>query len=111
MDVAAKGDWRRMGALVVDLPLQVTLHNTTVTVPGGQATQVENLPLAIGVTGPLDNPKIKLDDAGMTKALANAGVSVLKQKAGEEISKQLGDKVPGEAKGLLNSFLGGKEKK
>ena len=113
MDVVAKGDWKRTGTIEMNLPLQVMLKNTTVTLPGGQSQKVDQLPMMIGVSGPMDNPRITVDDQGLAKSLASAGVKVLKGKATEEINKQLEGKVkvPEETKGLLKGILGGKDKK
>lgn len=115
IDLAASGDWRKAGGVTVNLPLEVVLHNTTISL-GGKPTKVETLALPIGLQGPLDNPRIKIDQKALTTALAKAGVAQataeLKGKAQQKLDEQLGDKVPTEAKGLLKGILGGpKEKK
>lgn len=61
------------GGFTVDLPLQVTLRGTTLSLWGLQPTAVDRLVLPIGVRGPLTNPKITLDDRALADALVAAG--------------------------------------
>jgi hypothetical protein len=108
MDLSATGTWTTAGGVTVDLPLQVQLHNATLTLPGGPPTLVENFLLPIGLRGPLDNPRITLDDTQLASALLKAGVSRAKQeltdKAKEKISSEIGDKLGEQSKGLLDRF-------
>jgi uncharacterized protein (TIGR03546 family) len=113
MDVNANGNWVYTDGLTVDLPLQVQLHNTTLTLPGMAPTKVDNFLLPIGVRGQLDNPRISVDDKELANALVKAGVDRAKQalteKATETISKEVGSKLGEQGKGLLNGLLGGKK--
>ncbi len=113
IDLAASGEWSTLGGVYVDLPLQATLHDTTLTI-GGKPTKLDHFVLPIGLRGPLDNPRIMIDDKNLANALVKAGVSrateELKGKAQEAISKEAGDKLPGEAKGILDGILGGRKK-
>lgn len=116
MDVVANGSWKNEGGLVVDLPLQVRLKDVDVTIPGGNSTKVAALDIPIGIEGPLDNPRIKVESKAFANVVKQAalekGKQLLQEKAGKEIEKALGDKIklPGGAKGLLNNFLGGGKK-
>lgn len=116
MDVSANGSWKNEGGLVVDLPLQVHLKDVDVTIPGGNSTKVAALNIPIGIEGPLDNPRIKVESKAFADVVKQAalakGKQLLQDKAGKELEKVLGDKVklPGGASGLLNNFLGGGKK-
>ncbi len=109
IDVAAKGTLDTLKGVTIDLPMQATLHNATITIPGGKATQVQQFILPIGLTGPLDNPRIKVDAKQLTDALVKAGVNQavgeLKGKAGELLEKELGNKAGEQGKSLLNGLL------
>lgn len=76
MDVTLKGSLRTAGGTYIDLPLQVTLHNTTIAV-GGQSAPVERLVIPLGLRGPIDNPRIRIDDSKLAEALVAAGAGVL----------------------------------
>lgn len=116
MDVSAAGSWKNSAGVVIDLPLQVHLNNVTVALPGGAGSQaIESLDIPIGLEGPLDNPRIKVESKAFADVVKQAalakGKELIKEKVGTEIEKALGDKVklPGGTKGLLDSFLGGKK--
>lgn len=120
MDIVSNGSWRDANGLVVDLPLQVQLNNVNVTLPGGAGKQaIESLTIPIGIEGPMDNPRIKVESKAFAEIIKQAalakGKQFLKDKAGKELEKVLGDKakLPGglgeKAGGLLNNFLGGKK--
>ena len=84
----------------IDLPLEATLQDTTLTV-GGRAQKVSNFTLPIGLTGSLSNPKIKVDAKALGNLALKAGTDALKQKAGEKLQEALGDKAGGLLKGLF----------
>lgn len=113
MDISANGTWVTAGGVTVNLPLQVQLHNATLSLPGGSPTKVDNFLLPIGVRGPLDNPRITVDDKQLGNALLQAGVSRAKQeitdKAKEKLSGEIGNKLGEQGKGLLDGVLGGKK--
>ena len=123
MDLAAKGSWKTAGGVVVDLPLNVTLHDANLNIPQLKNAMVETLTIPIGIEGPLDQPRIKTDSKMFADALAKAGLNAAKtevtDRAMKELNKQLGDKLPGglgedvgsSAKGLIDGLFGGKKKK
>jgi uncharacterized protein (TIGR03546 family) len=80
----------------VDLPLQVTLHDTVFALAGARETNVERLVLPVGVRGPVTRPVIAVDDASLADALVQAGkqelASFVKGKAGSLLGT-----VPGAA--------------
>lgn len=103
IDLNAKGTWQRAAGISVDLPVQVTLHQVTVSLPKMKPTKVDNLSFPIALTGPIDNPRIKVDEKQLAQALAKAGLSTVaselkgkaKQAIGKELNKQLGNKAGG----------------
>ena len=115
VDIVSQGNWRHSGGLVVDLPLQVRLNNVDLTIPGAGKQKVTSLDIPIGIEGPLDNPRIKVESKAFANAVKDAaidkGKQMLQEKAGEQLNKVLGDKkLPGEAGNLLKGFLGGKKR-
>ena len=69
--------------------------------------------VAIALTGPLDNPRVKVDDGGLSKALLAAGKQRAVDEASKAATKLLDEKVGGDlgnqGKSLLNNILGGKK--
>lgn len=114
IDLKAQGTWTTVGGVSVNLPLQATLHQVTVALPGGQPTKVELLEIPIGVEGRLDRPRIRVDDQGLANALVKAGVQrakdELQSKAQEELQKQVGDQLGEQGGQLLKGILGGQKK-
>lgn len=90
----------------LDLPLKVTLHHTTVNIPGAGSTKVETLSLPIALAGPMDNPKITVSQKQLAAALKQAGVQMLATKAKGEASKQIE-----KATGKLSKKIGGQAAK
>lgn len=82
----------------IDLPLTLTLHDTTVRV-AGRDTRVSQFDLPVGVTGPLDAPRLKIDAADLTRLVGAAGRTLIEDRAKEA----LGDRA-----GKLLHGLGGK---
>ena len=76
MDVALQGTMKTSGGTYIDLPLQITLHNTTITV-GGNSAPVDKLTIPLGLRGPIDSPRIRIDDAKLADALVAAGADAL----------------------------------
>jgi hypothetical protein len=68
--------------------------------------------------GPLDDPRVMVDDKLLTDALVKAGasqlVNQLKEKATDTLSREVGDKIGtkiGEqGKGVLDGILGGSKR-
>lgn len=108
MDLRSKGSWT---ASAVDLPLEVTLRNTTFSLPEVGATPIEELMLPIGVTGPLRNPRIHFTDAALADALAAAGKAELSRRIKGETDKvreKAEEKVGEEWRERTRGFLDGK---
>jgi uncharacterized protein (TIGR03546 family) len=99
IDLAAQGRYLA-GDGTIDLPLDTTLRDTTLTL-NGRATKISSFTLPIGLTGPLDNPRIKIDAQSLGKLALQAGADALRDKAAEQLKGQAG--------GFFNSLLGGKK--
>ena len=56
IDLELKGAWSRSGVGYIDLPLNITVRNSTLSLPGAGSTEVSNLELPIGIRGALDRP-------------------------------------------------------
>jgi uncharacterized protein (TIGR03546 family) len=114
IDLDAQGSWTTAGGVSVNLPLQATLHQVTLAMQGMQPTKVEQLTIPIGIEGPLDRPRIRVDDKGLANALAKAGVQrakdELQSKAEAELKKQAGDQIGEQGGQLLRGILGGQKK-
>lgn len=88
IDLAANGKYFTQGG-TVDLPLQATLKDTTLTL-GGKATKISNFALPIGLAGSLSNPKIKVDAKSLSNLVIQAGTDALRDKATEKLQEKLG---------------------
>ncbi len=77
MDIALQGNIETRGGTYIDLPLQITLHNTTVTVAGAGSAPVDMLTITLGLRGPIDSPRIRLDGTKLADALVAAGAGGL----------------------------------
>jgi len=119
LDLSLDGAWA--GAVgFVDFPLMVTLHDTSIHVPGHGSELVEELPLEIGLRGPLDALRIRIDASQLQDALVRAGAArlageledkldkvvedeqaKLREKAEQEAQKAFGNKLKGRFGGLL----------
>lgn len=91
IDLAATGRYLAADGSI-DLPVEATLKNTTLTV-GGRATKVSSFTLPIGITGSLANPKIKVDSKALGNLVLKAGTDALKDKATEKLKESIGDKA------------------
>lgn len=104
----------RLGPGGLDVPLRVTFHDATLTLPGAGATEVAELTLPIGLRGPIDNPRITLDESALQQALIDAGrrevADRVRGEAGERIDDALGDQGE-EIKDAIGNILGGGRKK
>lgn len=116
MDIVAKGSWKHDKGVVIDLPLSVQLNNATISLPGNAGKHpIDSLTIAVGIAGPLDNPRIRVDSKAFAEAVKQAalatGTQFIRDRAGKELEKVLGDKIklPGRAGGLFNKILGGKK--
>lgn len=122
MDLAAKGSWLTAGGVVVNLPLNVTLHDATFALSEQRKVSVESMLIPIGIEGPLERPRITTESKQFAEMLAKAGLAAakdeVKDRAASELKKQLDGKLPaglnenleGSAKGLMDGLFGGKKK-
>lgn len=106
IDVHLAGSWLSGKGGFIDLPLNVTLNDVMMTIPGVGSEKVAKLPLAIGLRGPISNPKITFDHDMFVKSLKDAGMGVLAGKLQSKVDEQVGGKVD-ELKGKLGDKLGG----
>ncbi len=113
LDIGTAGNWIHKDGILVDLPLTVTLHQTSLRLAEGQPIKIDELSFPVKIEGPLDNPVIRVNHKQLSKALAQAGVTQaakqLRDKAAQEVGKRLKDKLGGSdgkgRKNLLNRFL------
>lgn len=107
IDVEASGTYGVDGLAWIDLPLRATLKNSMITI-GGTSREVRELTVPIGVRGPLDQPRIMLDDEHLAQALIEAGASELlgefEQRLDEDVRDRIGDKVPDDIRDRLPGF-------
>ena len=111
VDAVIEGAFR---AEWIDLPLNVLVRDSTVTLPGAGSAKVSELRLPIGVKGPLDAPGLNIDAEAWGQAFAKAGATQLanelrgevqeeidrardkiEEKIGDEIREGLGGLLPG----------------
>jgi len=130
LDLALAGDWSAGDVGMIDLPLQVTLHDARLRLPELGATTLSELSLPLGLRGPIDDPRVTLDRdvladalraageaelAGRVTAaaeekvdeLVGSGVKKLEEKLGEELGGKLGGALEGEVGGAAKKALGG----
>ncbi|MFQ5965197.1 MAG: hypothetical protein ACE5KZ_13060 [Candidatus Scalinduaceae bacterium] len=113
IDVEMEGAFQTTAGTYLDLPMQVTLHNTTVTLPGSGSVKVEKLQFPLEIRGPLDNPRITVDNSKLADALVQAGTDVLTGKLKGEANKLLekeNEQIFDKAKGFFEGIFGGKKK-
>ncbi len=65
----------------LQLPLHARFHQTTVVLPGAGTTQVDRLEVPIELTGPMDNPRVRVPPDALRDALAGAGQQRLLDEA------------------------------
>ena len=90
VDVAIDGTWGEGGVGFVDLPLEVLLQDTTLTLEGVGSTHVERMALPIGLRGPIDAPRVRVDQDALARALVDAGAAELASRVRGEASEALG---------------------
>lgn len=92
VDLAVKGSLMafRNKSTELDLPLQLTLRDTTFALSGTKETKVEQLLLPIGVRGPVNGPSVQLDDKALADALVAAGKQELANFVNAQAGKLLG---------------------
>ncbi|MEX0886443.1 MAG: hypothetical protein WD009_08395 [Phycisphaeraceae bacterium] len=90
VDLVTDGTFSRAG---IDLPLHVTLHDTTLTVPGVASHAANRFDLALGVRGQLDAPIITLDNQQLADALIRAGADQLAAYVDEQVTERVEQEV------------------
>lgn len=125
MDIALDSALSRQAGWSIEAPLNVTLHDTRITLPGVGSENVKLFSLPIGLRGPIDNPRVLVDGKKLANALAAAGATELAakarggaekaigkvtDKAQKDIEKKIGDKV-GDKLGIPLELPGLKKKK
>jgi len=94
MDVLLRGGWAGGIPGHIDLPMRVTLRDSTIRIPEAGEAMVKEFALPIGLRGPLDDLGIAIDDKALADALVKAGADALAGKvqarAQEEIDRATG---------------------
>ncbi len=122
VDASIDGRLSLAGAPSVDLPLNITLHDTTLSLPEIGEAPIERMSLAVQVRGPIDNPRLSLSEEALADALVAAGQAKLAGKlrgeadkaigeATKEIGEKVGDEIGDAAQDVLGGLLGGGKKK
>lgn len=108
---AFRPDW-------INLPLNVLVKNSTVTLPGAGAARVDELRLPIGVTGPLDAPMLDIDAEAWGTAFAQAGATQLANELRGEVQEEIDrardkveEKIGDEVRDRLGGILPGRKKR
>lgn len=120
MDVAINANLTDLSN--IDVPLFVTLRDSTLSIAGAGQAKVSQFKLPIGLKGELDNPRIAINGEALAEALAQAGAAELANrvkgeagkvvdKALEDVKGKVGDQIGGEAGKVLDSLFGGGKKK
>lgn len=84
----------------IELPLEVLLRGTTLSLPGYDPVTVERFALPIGIRGPLDSPRLTIDDDQLVDALVQAGKDELARRVRAEADARLA-----EARDALDAHL------
>jgi hypothetical protein len=106
VDIRVEGNIEDKGGAWVDLPVAVTLRNSTINF-SGQKIPIKRMEIPVRINGPLDNLGILLSEEKLFVSLSKAAGGALADKAkgmvGEELEKatsglmsQIGEKVSGE---------------
>ncbi len=93
----------------LNLPLTLTLHDTTVALPGATPRAIKKLPLSLAVAGSLNRPAFSLDREQLTQALVAAGANELADQARSRATdalKDATDKLSPELNDVLGDTLG-----
>lgn len=91
----------------LELPLVATLHGTTMTVGGKQAS-LDGVAIPLGLSGPLAGPRILVDGEQIADVLVAAGRQELANEVRSRADALLGDSVPGAGAALAGLVDGTK---
>ncbi len=105
IDAQIRADLGRNGS--INAPLNITLHNSTVTLPQVGSSTVSEFKLPITILGTLDSPRIAIDEEVLAKALADAGAKALADKVRAEADEAI-DKAQEEVKEKIEEEVGDK---
>lgn len=96
MDVHLKGRLEQHAehGVTLELPLKITARDTTLVLPGAPSAQLAELPVTLGLRGPLASPRLRLDDEALTRTLIEAGHQRLAALVEEQAQKLLADFAP-----------------
>ncbi|MFG0274516.1 MAG: hypothetical protein ACF8QF_05620 [Phycisphaerales bacterium] len=100
-----------LSGATLQAPLTVTARNTTLSLPQVGSTDVDQFTLPIALFGPVDAPRIVIDDAALRKALVDAGANELLGELQDKLGDEIGDKLPSDAQNIIGNILGGNKKK
>ncbi|HLS27578.1 MAG TPA: hypothetical protein VK041_02945 [Opitutales bacterium] len=87
IDLRSRGTWQISN---LNLPIEVTLRNTQLSIPEIGDTAIEELLLPIGIGGSLRSPRIGFTNEDFTDALAKAGKAELSRRLQSETDKLRG---------------------
>jgi len=89
MDIVGEG---AIDNAVLDIPLTVTLKDTTLSA-FGQSLPLDELPLQVRIHGPMDQPKLDIPKDALENAMKKGGQKAVEnlilEKSGEELKKIL----------------------
>ncbi|UOD35687.1 hypothetical protein DSN97_05065 [Deferribacteraceae bacterium V6Fe1] len=94
----------------IDMALDITLEDSTLTVPKLGEQKIEKLIFPIYLTGSLDNPRVKVDTKSITEQLKGGLKDQLKEKVKDKINeekKKLEDKYKNKLEDKVKSGIGG----
>ncbi len=126
VDFSGSGTWSLKGRGILDLPLQVTLHDTVIPLSDQRWAEVDTLIVPFGIKGDFDNPRLYFSAEGGGEALLEAGKAQLRSKAVTEADKLIqkgkerlegvldpstSNDLENQAKSLLDKFLSRDKKK
>jgi len=112
LDFRTEGNW---STAAIDLPLQVTLRNSRLSLPQVGETLIDELMVPIGLSGPLRNPRINFSDAALGDALVAAGKGEVARrfraetdKITDRVEEKVGDELRERTRSLLDGRLPGR---
>ncbi len=93
LDLAIAGSLQQQqGApLAIDLPVSVTMRNTTFAIAGTKETKIDALTLPLVLKGPVTRPSVSIEDKALADALMKAG----KQELAGFVNAQAGKLLKG----------------
>ena len=101
LDVSLDGGFGLAGGVRLDMPLNISFHNTKLQIPQVGATDLDEMSLPLLVRGRISAPRISVEDDALVRALRQAG----KQRAAELIGEQA-DRVTDEAERRIRDAVG-----